>query len=145
MGYHVQMSCHDVRIPADKVAQALKEVNALHKPEVMEHLASGGSFSGGQTTERWYSWVKNPPPEGFSSLVEALIAWRYAADENDGEVEVAYFDGEKLGDDRELWSTLAPFIDDGAIIECRGEDDSLWRWCFNGKTIIEQTGYIKYV
>lgn len=43
--------------------------------------------------------------------------------------EIYQFNGEKLGDDFEIFTQIAPYIEDG-YIEYQGEDGDLWRYVF---------------
>jgi len=41
---------------------------------------------------------------------------------------------ERMDDVDEAFGVLAPFVEDGSYLKCRGEDGCLWRWRFtNGK------------
>lgn len=127
MGYYVSYNI-EATIDMSKEAEALAAINALHDPEKVKSFGHGGSFSGGQYTERWYSWVRNPEPGGFSNLFEAMTAWRFALDK-DG---TFYFDGGKVGQEEILFEALTPFL--SGDIYARGEDDYEWGFRFqNGK------------
>lgn len=60
---------------------------------------------------------------------EATEELRYPMYEEDGVYKIDYFAGEKLGDDYDLFSLIAPYISDG-YIEMSGEDADRWRWIF---------------
>jgi len=44
------------------------------------------------------------------------------------------------GNEDAMFGVLAPFIDDGALVEFLGEDGKRWRYVFNGKTVAVQKG-----
>lgn len=115
MGYTVRMSLCEVQIAADKCDGALAAIKKLHEDE------------------KSWSWVEAAGVLKTTTLIEAFSEWRYEADLDDdtGDVVVSTFTGEKLGDDEMLWRALAPFVKDGAMIECWGEDDEHWRWNFD--------------
>ena len=126
MSYCVDIDCGGVTISADKVADCLAAINRL---QAGQH----------------YAWVDDPPEGGFPTLVKALDNWRYEAEEQaDGSVELQYFAGEKLGDDEALYEAIAPFVSDGGRIDCRGEDDCLWRYCFSKGAVEMLSGRIEY-
>ena len=131
MGYNVEMSLSNVVIPMEKIEGALKAINDLFEPEKMKN---GGGM---------YSWV-NIPREPFTDIVAALAEWRYRAGILGPGLIVEYFAGEKLGDDSILWTALAPFINPGAEITCRGEDDITWKWVFDGKELHEKVGRVVF-
>lgn len=142
MGYCVSMDLVGVVIPKKHVKECREAINAMHDPETLRANAGGGSSTG----ERWYSWVRNPPKGGFKSLVDAFVAWRYSAyvDEDTGDVVVEYFNGEKWGDDEQLYSVIAPFVKTCGEIRCRGEDGAHWRFVFDNGDVIEQSGTLTY-
>lgn len=140
MGYCVRIEITDIRILAEKVAECLAAINAMHDPATMRDKAGGGSTDGSV----WYSFTRNPPESGFRSLVNAFEAWRYDAfvDEDDGSVVIDCFDGEKWGDDEQLFQTIAPFVEGEGLILVRGEDGAQWRYTFNNGEMTEQTAKI---
>lgn len=115
MSYTVRMSFCEVQIPAAKCEFALEAIKKMHE--------GGASLS----------WVDGPSVLKAKTLIEAFSEWRYEADLDDdtGDIVVSEFTGEKLGDDEHLWDALGPFVKDGAMIECWGEDDEHWRWNFD--------------
>ena len=126
MSYGVDIDCGGVTIPADKVADCLAAINRLH-------------------AGKRYPWVDDPPGGSFPTLVKALASWRYEAEERaDGSVELQYFADEKLGDDETLYEAIAPFVADGGRIDCRGEDDCLWRYCFRNGAVEMLSGRTEY-
>lgn len=126
MSYYVTMDLCDVVIPVKKVADALKAINDLCKG-------------------RCFQWVSPPPDGGYPDLQVALKAWRYdTARGTYGDIEVMYFNGENLGDDETLWSCLAPYVSPQAFINCKGEEDSYWRWAFDGTDMEEIGGAVVY-
>lgn len=151
MGYYVSMDIGGVVIPADKVADCLAAINQMFNDENLSNNAGGGA-GGPSITEktpvrekRWYSWVTNPRGDGFEALQDALIAWRYDVEINtDGSINIGHFTGEKLGDDEQLFEVIAPFVQSGGVIECRGEDNAFWRYLFENGELIEQQGEIVY-
>jgi hypothetical protein len=52
-----------------------------------------------------------------------------------GDITGLEFTGEKYGDCPLLFTTLAPYIEAGSVIEYHGEDGDKWRYVFDGKTI----------
>jgi len=135
MGYCVSIEITNVRISADKVAECLAAINAMHEASTLKGNAGGGSTVG----DYWYSWVQNPPEGGFKSLTAAFDAWRYVAlvNEVDGDVRLDFFQGEKWGDDEQLFEIIAPFINEG-LIEVRGEDGARWRYEFEDGSMSRQ-------
>ena len=48
----------------------------------------------------------------------------------------------KYGDDDVVFSTLAPFVEEGSYIELIADDDEelVWRWVFDGHRVLEAAG-----
>lgn len=67
------------------------------------------------------------------SLKDVLseAGWPAEIDSDTGDICSLYFDGEKLGSEEEWMGILAPYVENGSYIEVSGEEDSIWRWCFN--------------
>ena len=118
MGYCMSQRDSDIRIKAENVSAALAAILGMYEPD------EGGGY---QT----YSWVDRSSVQTSKTLVEALNAWRWKAlARPNGDICDLRFDGEKLGSDPELFSTIAPFVEHGGYIEMVGEDDERWRWVF---------------
>ena len=141
MGYCVTMDVSGITLSKENASAALVAIKDLQKlPDQM----SGGSYSGGEATNKWYAWVDNRRLEGASTLKDALRAWRYDAYEDvEGNITVESFIGEKLGDDTILWKALAPFTSDGTIF-CEGEDGSHWKWEIKAGKFKELSGKVVY-
>ena len=156
MGYCVSMGV-SVTIPGDKVPGALQALRVLMGRANTD--GSGGTRKLDGEEEKWYSWVDtNTVLESVESdnLVEALAEWRYEAESEElspteklvqagvgnvySDVVVTGFNGEKLGDDEELWFTLAPYVTEDSEIDCTGEDDCRWLWTFVGGVLENKSG-----
>jgi len=151
MGYCVSIEMDDVVIPADKVQACLAAINEMHTDEnLIKHGGSGASGAGitkdtPVRKKRWYSWVNNPDGEGFKTLLDAIGSWRYQAEQKDnGDIEILYFNGGKWGDDEQFYTVIAPFVMDNAFIECRGEDNAMWRYEFENGKMKEQNAVISW-
>jgi len=123
MGYCIDVTLREVIIPADKVAACLAEINRICRTEKIDWFRGG-----------------NP----FADLVDAFRAIRYHATTVDNDVEIDFFEGEKLGSDEVIWKTLAPFVRDGAEIYFRGEDDDHWKYVFKDGNMTVRYGYVEY-
>ena len=127
MGYYMSLSRYEFFIPKSKKAAALKAIKALAGKET--HRYSGSH----------YAWVDTKDFTTAKTLEKAVKAWRWylEVDDKTGDVVGIGFEGEKLGDDDVLFRALGPFVKKGSFIQMSGEDDCAWRWCFNGKTMVE--------
>ncbi len=62
----------------------------------------------------------------------------------DGNITELKFKGEKLGDDLEMFRSIAPYVQDGSYIWMMGEDGSQWRWVFQSGVCKEITAKVEW-
>jgi hypothetical protein len=134
MGYCVSYDI-EATMKKEHEAAALAAINALHDPDLVWGKGTGGSWSGGVRTAAYYAWTDNPPEGGFTSLEEALNAWRFETDDDCGGCLSFSFSGEKCGQEEVLFKALAPFLE--GDIYGRGEDDAEWGYRFRDGMMIE--------
>jgi len=133
MGYHVTMSV-DVVIPEQNIDACLQAINKLHTDENLSKHTHGGR-----------GWVDNPKDGKFNTLQDAFSAWRYESHAaTNGDVDVDNFNGERWGDDDQLFKAIAPFALRHSHIDVIGEDYCHWRYWFNDKKVEQQDGVIEY-
>lgn len=88
-----------------------------------------------------FSWVDTREFMMADTFEEAMSAWRW---KTESDWKYILFEGEKLGDDKLLFDTIAPYVEAGSYIEMDGEDGEIWRWIFDGKTCREVTAKIVF-
>ena len=116
MGYCITVTCSGMVIPKAKVKKALEAIKAISVKE-----------------NGHYAWVNHDGKQ--TDLVEAFEGWLYeAVEEENGNITIGNFNGEKQGDDEILWKAIAPFIKKGGEVKYRGEDGFQWKYVFDGKT-----------
>ena len=71
MGYCINQTDSKFHVPASKFTDALAAVKALMLDTVS---MNGGSWSGGERVERFYSWVDTAAVLESNALVDALSA-----------------------------------------------------------------------
>lgn len=49
-----------------------------------------------------------------------------------------------FGTEHDLLQAIAPWVEEGSFIEMTGEDDSVWRWYFDGLNCQHQPGRVVY-
>lgn len=99
-----------------------------------------------QMSDGGYSWVDAGWKKGLRDLVAILDYWRYEAtvDDETGDITDLSFNGEKLGDELQLFQVIAPWVEKGSYLEVSGEDGTVWRWFFDGQTCQEQYANMDY-
>jgi len=124
MGYYMRHKNSLFEIESTNALPALKAIKDL-----VNHTDS-------------FSWVNTNGLSKAKILKEAFEAWRWGV-LGDPITEI-YFNGEKIGDDRILFDTIAPFVKPGSYIEMSGEDGLIWRWCFDGNKCSEDTAELDW-
>ena len=136
MGYCMDQRAADFTIKSENKGKALEAIKGL---ATQTKRMGGGSSRG----ERWFSWVTTKEFVEAGTLLEAISAWRWEANESEnGDITDIYFHGEKLGDDTIFLEAIAPYVEAGSYIEMQGEDGSIWRWVFDGRGVVEQAAKI---
>lgn len=81
---------------------------------------------------------------GSGTLEEAIWAFRWEANNDEtGNICAILFDGDRYGEEDELFAALAPFVEDGSVIEAEGEGN-YFRWRFAGGKLFTDLGKIVY-
>lgn len=127
MGTHIELTDSKFRIPADLKPGALAALRVLSK---RADLMGGGTGRTGFRGE-WFSFTDPDEIRAATTLADMMAAFRWPVHEDaDGNIDGIEFSGQKLGDDRQVFDALAPFIEDGSFIEIDG--DVFIRWEFRG-------------
>lgn len=127
MGYYMEQRGSAFFIDKNHFPKMIDAIHSLgNHPEKM----GGGSYQGGKTISKHYSWVKMNFVESYD-VKYIFDCWRWQTHfDDEGNITDISFDGEKMGDDRVLFDTIAPFVKEGSFIEMSGEDNDMWRWKF---------------
>ncbi|MBD3262525.1 MAG: hypothetical protein GF334_12805 [Candidatus Altiarchaeales archaeon] len=126
MGYCMHMVDSDFRMTAEKAREAKKMFKEAYRkaPEKKK-------WDSPQDVPRsWVLFRNIINANTFSDLMREF-RWEVEMDDDENVVGVS-FGGEKLGDDDLFFQMMAPFVEAGSFIEMRGEDESMWRWNFDG-------------
>ena len=122
MGYCINVTFNEFCIPANQVSSALKALREL----------PSGPWT--WVDKNWKSNIKDMTSE---ELTLVLRAWRYESSElPNGDVQVSYFAGEKLGNCQILWEILCPFVNGSPEIYYTGEDGVSWVYRLGGPHIV---------
>ena len=138
MGYCIDMRAASFRVPADNFTAARDAIVKLMERGAKE----GRGFSSGGNH---FSWMNDHGITAETSFEDAMKAWRYPVFlDDEGNVNDIQFWGEKLGQEDLLFEVIAPFVTPGSHIEMHGEDGTIWRWQFDGKTCKEVTAKVTF-
>lgn len=142
MGYFASTSDVSFRIPGKQVPLALKALKDLNK---RDDLKTGGSWSGGVQTEKWFSWMEPNYDEIYDDAAELLERVGFDGthyDEN-GDLVLGWYDN-KVGAEEHFLRSVAPFVVPGSHVDWVGEDGAHWRFYFDGMNMHVQNGSVQY-
>jgi hypothetical protein len=137
MGYYMMQGESEVIIRSKDFDAALAAIKKLAgKGKTRD---TGGSH---------YSWVHDDEYLSARTLEEALVVWgwmpEFDGQGNIGDITDLMFEREKIGDEDVLFNAIAPYVKRGSYICMTGEDGEQWRWYFDGKRCVQQTGRVVY-
>lgn len=80
------------------------------------------------------------------SMEAALLLWGWDAqlEPETGDIAGLSFVGEKYHEDERMFRVLAPYVEKDSRLVMIGEDDQIWRWSFDGRSLIEQEAMILF-
>jgi len=90
-------------------------------------------------------WIDTDRLLEAKTLEDALFIARWDANiDAEGNISDIWFHREKLGDEDALFQVIAPYVKEGSYIQMCGEDNSMWRWTFNGKECVEIQAHVSW-
>ena len=144
MGYYMDQMDSKFFVAAEHI---LAMVTAIHALASRHELMGGASYQNGEIVSRHFSWVNNDFVD-CHDVKELFRKWGWSIELKDKNIVSIFFEGDKMGDDEVLMQAIAPYVEAGSYIEMRGEDSiphrvawqayTTWRWCFDGKTMVEK-------
>lgn len=113
MGYCITMTDENFKMKQSNFEEALK---------CLKNLAQ----------EKYLKWVTDDLVLDATTFEEAMDACRYTLcfDEEYEDVVGIEFNGEKLGNDDDIFTVIAPFVESGSYIKFAGEDGDRWQFKF---------------
>lgn len=129
MGYHMNQMAGRFYLPRRRFAvavQALQNLQGEGKPYV-----------------RWLKDALLKVPDSLPAVL-LVLGWEPDVDERSGDIVRLVFNGEKAGDDFQIFQALAPFVRRDSFLHMEGEDGCHWRWWFTGKSVLEQFGRVVF-
>jgi hypothetical protein len=131
VGYYIHLRDQNFLLPADQKYHALGAIK-----EATADLAAKG---------RSYSWVTMSHLLQAKTLEDALeeFGWKPQVD-SDGNITGFDFWGTKIGSEEELFSIIAPYVEDNSYLEVGGEEGAMWRWAFKDNELREDSPTIAW-
>lgn len=142
MGYCIDMRSASFCIKKDNIPKALKAMKSMAKDT---SKGGGGASFGGKTTIS-FAWVDTKELVKVKTIEEAFAVWGYPVErgEKGGDVSEIYYEFEKIGDERQMFEVIAPYVERGSYLEMSGEDNETWQWYFNGRELEELSATLDY-
>lgn len=137
MGYYMDQMDSKFFVAAEHIPAMVKAIHALAS---RHELMGGASYQNGEIVSRHFSWVNNDFVD-CHDVKELFRKWGWSIELKDENIVSIFFEGDKMGDDEVLMNAISPYVEAGSYIEMRGEDYNTyttWRWCFDGKTMVEK-------
>lgn len=129
MGYCISQEETNFFISAKDKDAALASVKSLNPAD----------YADPEFPDHPFSWVNTATYKAAQTLEEALEEWRWLPSvDAEGNIVNVQFTGEKYGDEKVIFSAIAPYVKSGSSIAMCGEDGDKWRWRFeDGKLRLE--------
>lgn len=88
--------------------------------------------------DRYFAWISEEEIRCASHLGVALQVWGYTVHVSSEGTHVTGYPAEKLGDDRLLWTALAPFVVPQNYLTWQNEHGRQWSWIFSDGKLVEE-------
>lgn len=142
MGYYIELIDHDFVLLAENGEAALAAVHELNQHDELKH---GGSWSGGNQTEKCFSWMPADYDKTTTSVAEVLelLGFDPTVNEAGDIVDLGYYDS-KSGQEDLFIKALAPFVEKGAYLVWQGEDGAVWREDITNGAVTTRQGRVVF-
>jgi hypothetical protein len=141
MSYGIDYVLTNVFIPADKIDAALEAINELTSIENRRTRSYNGFYRNDEGRDWWYKLVDRPPNDKWATLEDAMRDWHFITKTTDEGIKVEHLRLISRGDEDVIFSTLAPFVQEGGMIEAEGEDDDKWQLTYRNGRLYSDDGY----
>ena len=128
MGYYQETTSVDFRIPATQVPNAFAALRELNSAKY-DDQKNGGSWSGGKSTAKWYSWMTADWHLTCKSLKDIFDMLGFEDSKEDGLGFTLGSFNNKRGQEELFLAVVAKYALPGKI-EWTGEDGSRWALLF---------------
>ena len=127
MGYFVSITDAEFLIKKKNLVHAYKAMCALNN---IDSLKGGGSWIGGEKTERWFAWMPKDYPDQYKTAQEILENLGFDCQLlTDGDLIITGYDS-KIGDEALFIDACSQFVEDGSYMTWQGESGEYFQWQF---------------
>ena len=132
MGYYVNITKSTAFLPKHREAEAYQIMCSLNTTH--DHKKTGGSWSGGQQTAKWFSWMDENYPETCKDAGEIFEALGFDIERTDDGIYIRGYDNKAGAEDLFLESIENLMVGE---IKWTGEDGEHWDTIFKGDNCID--------
>lgn len=127
MGYFVSITDAEFLIKKKNLIHAYKAMCALND---IDSLKGGGSWRGGEKTERWFAWMPKDYPDQYKTAQEIFENLGFDCQLlTDGDLIITGYDS-KIGDEALFIDACSQFVEDGSYMTWQGESGEYFQWRF---------------
>lgn len=125
MGYYVTLEDVNFTIPADNLDAAYEAMCALNVTH--DDKKTGGSWSGGQQTGKWFAWMDENYPDTCKDAAAIFEALGFEYEVNpEGDLTLTYYDSKAGAEDLFIEAVGKYALGDWYLV-WRGEDGDTWQ------------------
>lgn len=136
MGYHVTLTDSDVVLPKENHQEILSRWHEMNDKR-HDSVKSGGSYSGGRTMSKNYSWMPTDYEKTTHTPQQVLEHLGFDFSENTkGDIVIQGYES-KTGQEDLFFKEIGNLVTAGGVMKWEGEDDASYAWFFDGKKMQE--------
>lgn len=120
MGYCVDVTLENVKFKTKYIPEIINKLKEKNKSWI--------------TSNDWRRFHPN-----LDDILEILDDIGFSSSQKNDEINILYFDREKLGDDYGFWEIIIPYLEPDFSISYEGEDHYKWKYKRNKDGTIKET------
>lgn len=132
MGYYVKLTGSNVVLKKENHGEILSRWHEMNSSKY-DNIKIGGSYSGGKTLSKHYSWMPTDYDKTTSSPEEVLKNLGFDFEKNESEDIIIKSYDSKTGQEDLFFSKIADLIFPESVMNWRGEDEDIFVWSFDGE------------
>ena len=126
MGYYASITQSTLRLPNENEREAYRLMCELNK---RDDLKTGGSWSGGVQTEKWFAWMPPDYPGGCETAADILNELGFGSYQEDDYLAIESYDS-KIGAEELFLAEICHLLE--GELHWHGEDGDTWAWKYGG-------------
>lgn len=136
MGYNVTLTDSSAVLPKENHEEILSRWHEMNDKKY-DDIKRGGSYSGGRTLSKHYSWMPEDYHKTTHSPEEVLehLGFDFSINAR-GDIVIESYDS-KTGQEDLFFKKIADLVEPGSLMQWRGEDGARYGWFFDGAKMQE--------